>query len=98
MQRIFLRQQESIEHITLSLRSLGLSLTDHYWYRPSGLGLKWKDVDSFDREFDTSFGESILRRDYAALAKTDPYTPDCTLGGILKKGWIRDDGSPLLLK
>ena len=86
------------DHIALSLRSLGLSLSDHYWYRPSGSGLKWKDVGCFDREFDTSFGEAILRRDYAALAKADPYTPDCTLGGISKKAWIRIDGSPMLLK
>ena len=86
------------DHIELSLRSLGLSLSDHYWYRPSGSGLKWKDVGCFDREFDTSFGEAILRRDYAALAKADPYTPDCTLGGISKKAWIRIDGSPMLLK
>ena len=60
------------DHIALSLRSLGLSLTDQYWYRPSGSGLKWKDVGCFDREFDTSFGEAILRKDYAALAKADP--------------------------
>lgn len=86
------------DNIALSLRSLGLSLSDHYWYRPSGSGLKWKDVSCFDREFDTSFGEAILRRDYEALAKADPYTPDCTLGGISKKAWIRIDGSPMLLK
>ena len=86
------------DHIALSLRSLGLSLTDHYWYRPFGSQLRWKDVGCFDREFDTSFGEAILRRDYAALAKADPYTPDCTLGGISKKSWIRIDGSPMLLK
>ncbi len=86
------------DNIALSLRSLGLSLSDHYWYRPSGSGLKWKDVGCFDREFDTSFGEAILRRDYEALAKADPYTPDCTLGGISKKAWIRIDGSPMLLK
>lgn len=86
------------DNVALSLRSLGLSLSDHYWYRPSGSGLKWKNVGCFDRKFDTSFGEAILRRDYAALAKADPYTPDCTLGGISRKAWINIDGSPLLLK
>lgn len=86
------------DNIALSLRSLGLSLSDHYWYRPSGSGLKWKDVSCFDKKFDTSLGEAILRKDYAAFAKADPYTPDCTLGGISKKAWIRIDGSPMLLK
>ncbi len=86
------------DNIALSLRSLGLSLTDQYWYRPSGSGVKWKDVSCFDRKYDTSFSEAILRRDYAALAKVDPYTPDCTLGGISRKAWIYIDGSPMLLK
>ena len=86
------------DNIELSLRSLGLSLSDHYWYRPSGSKLKWKDVGCFDRKFDTSFGEAILRRDYEALSRADPYTPDSTLGGISEKAWIRIDGTPMLLK
>ena len=84
--------------LQLSLQSLGLSLTDHYWYRPYGSELKWKDVSCFDNEYDTSFGEAILRRDYDALAKSDPLTPDSTLGGISRKAWVRIDGAPMLLK
>ena len=84
--------------LQLSLRSLGLSLTDHYWYRPYGSELEWKDVSCFDNEYDTSFGEAILRRDYDALAKADPLTPDSTLGGISRKAWVRIDSSPMLLK
>ena len=82
----------------LAMRSLGLSLTDQYWYRPSGSTLTWRDVNCFDNEYDTSFGEAILRRDYAALAKANPYTPDSTLNGISRKAWIRIDGSPMMLK
>ena len=84
--------------IELSLRSLGLSLADQYWYRPFGSSLTWKDVSCFDNEYDTSFGEAILLRDYAALAKANPYTPDCTLDGVSRKAWIRVDGAPMMLK
>lgn len=84
--------------IKLALRSCGLSLTDQYWYRPEGSRLKWEDINCFDNEFDTSFGEAILRRDYDALAKADPLTPDCTLDGITRKAWIRVKGKPMLLK
>ena len=84
--------------IELALRSLGLSLADQYWYRPIGSSLTWKDVSCFDNEYDTSFGEAILLRDYAALAKANPYTPDCTLDGVSRKAWIRVDGAPMMLK
>ncbi|MCR5122848.1 MAG: HipA domain-containing protein [Ruminococcus sp.] len=77
---------------------MGLSLADRYRYRPAGSGLTWADVSCFDRDFDTGFGEAVLIRDYAALAKADPLTPDCTLGGVSRKAWIRMDGAPMLLK
>lgn len=84
--------------LELSVYSLGLSLTDCYWYRPEGSPLNWQDVNCFDRDYDTSMGNAILRCDYPALKKADPFTPDLTLGGISKKAWIKTDGAPMLLK
>ena len=84
--------------LELSAYSLGLSLTDCYWYRPEGSSLKWQEVSCFDREYDTAMGEAILRCDYDALKKADPLAPDLTLGGISKKAWIRINGAPMLLK
>lgn len=84
--------------LELSMYSPGLSLTDCYWYRPEGSSLKWQEVNCFERDYDTSMGEAILRCDYQALKKADPMTPDLTLGGISKKAWIKKDGQPFLLK
>ena len=82
----------------LALRSYGLSLTDCYWYRPYGSELNWKDINCFDRNFDTTFGSALLRHDYKTLKKANFMTPDCTLGGICKKAWIRINGELMLLK
>ncbi|MBR1751186.1 MAG: hypothetical protein IJ740_09975 [Ruminococcus sp.] len=84
--------------LELSFYSLGLSLTDCYWYRPEGSSLKWQEVSSFERDYDTAMGEAILRCDYEALKKADPLSPDLTLGGISKKAWIKINGAPMLLK
>lgn len=84
--------------LELSFYSLGLSLTDCYWYRPEGSSLKWQEVSCFDRDYDTAMGEAILRCDYEALKKADPLSPDLTLGGISKKAWIKINGAPMLLK
>ena len=84
--------------LELSVYSLGLSLTDCYWYKPEGASLDWRKVNCFERDYDTSMGEAILRCDYDALKKADPLAPDLTLGGISKKAWINPDGVPMLLK
>lgn len=84
--------------LELSFMSSGLSLSDCYWYRPSGSTLKWKDVNCFVREYDTTLSEAILKCDYDTVTKADLLTPDLTLDGISKKAWIRVDGKPLLLK
>ena len=82
----------------LSFRSLGLSLTDCYWYKPVGSSLKWEDVNCFERDYDKSLGEAILKCDYETLAKADLLVPDLTLGGITKKAWVNVGGKLMLLK
>lgn len=84
--------------LELSFKSYGLSLTDCYWYKPVGSSLKWEEVSCFERDYDKSLGEAILKRDYAALAKADLLTPDLTLGGVSKKAWVNVDGKLMLLK
>ena len=35
----------------LLTKCFGLSLSDHYWIKPSGSGMKWENVNFFDNEF-----------------------------------------------
>ena len=47
-----LLQQEGIPSTqSLLVRNLGLSLSDHYWIKPNGRELTWKDVSLFSNSF-----------------------------------------------
>ena len=47
-----LLQQEGIPSTqSLLVRNLGLSLSDHYWIKPNGSELTWKDVSPFSNAF-----------------------------------------------
>jgi len=82
----------------LTLRSNGCSLSDQYWYRPRGSQLRWEDVNFYDNDWDPSFGEAVLSRNWGALAKASVETPDITCNGWTRKSWIVEDGRKRLLK
>ena len=74
-----LLQQEGISSTqSLLVRNLGLSLSDHYWIKPNGSELTWKDVSPFSNAF-SSLSEA---------ASAQFYSPDATLqGDLIKNGW-----------
>ena len=84
--------------VELALRSGGFSLADQYWYRGEDSPLTWEGSNFFDNEWDRSFGEAVLRRDYDALADSSMRTPDVTLGGFCRKAWVQTDRGLRLLK
>ena len=84
-----LLQQEGIPSTqSLLVRNLGLSLSDHYWIKPSGSELTWKDVSPFSNAF-ISLSEA---------ASAQFYSPDAALQGDLIKKWLIVDGTRCLLK
>lgn len=72
----------------LLVRNLGLSLSDHYWIKPSGSELTWKDVSPFSNAF-SSLSEA---------ASAQFYSPDAALQGDLIKKWLIVDDARCLLK
>jgi excisionase family DNA binding protein len=74
----------------LPFRSLGLSLSDQYWVRPEGSGLRWEDVNFFQNDFD-------LGRD-GWLEAVGLDSPDNTSEGELPKRWTVEGGRRVLLK
>lgn len=84
--------------VELALRSGGFSLSDQYWYRGEGSSLTWEGSNFFDNEWDTSFGESLLRRDYDALGRASIFTPDITMTGFCRKAWVPTERGLRLLK
>lgn len=84
--------------IELAFRSNGFSLSDPYWYRAHDGATSWEHGNFFDNDWDPSFGDAVMRKDYDALGKASPVTPDVTCSGASRKAWLRDAEGPLLLK
>jgi len=81
----------------LSKRSLGLSLSDQYWINPIGSDLTWDDINFFTNDFSTELGESFFSRGSSKPA-INPFTPDASSNGWLKKKWVKIDGQTYLAK
>lgn len=76
-------------------RNLGLSLSDQYWIRPDGSGLRWEDVNFFNNDFDEA---SEITAPYAIEAQEARAHPDNTSDGDLSKTWVLRDGVRMLKK
>jgi hypothetical protein len=61
------------------LDSMGLSLSDTYWLRPTGTDIAWKDVNFFENGFSEDLGDVLLgKRKY--VKKRKYVSPDATIG------------------
>lgn len=74
-------------------RNLGLSLSDQYWVRPDGSGLRWEDVNFFNNDFE----EVDMRTEPYAAGSAHAH-PDNTSDGNLAKFWVVRDGVRMLRK
>ncbi len=77
----------------LAIRSMGLSLTDSYWYKPEGKDIKWEHVDLHRNGFTPDL--LLFKK---RLLKEQGISPDYTTNGVLEKFWIQSDKKPFLLK
>ena len=68
-------------------RSLGLSLSDQYWIRPSETDLDWHDVNFFENPFSDDVGD-LLFGNTLTKGEIDLSSPDNTSEGNLKKRCI----------
>ena len=67
----------------LMLSSLGLNLSDQYWFRPIGAPMSWHDVNFFENDYEA----------------TRPHrSPDSSTPGALEKWWEKRDGQNWLVK
>jgi hypothetical protein len=80
----------------LLIKSFGLSLTDHYWVCPAGMGMDWNEVNFYDHEFSPDIGDAFFNR-----GKKEGYnlmTPDNSSDGRLLKRWAVLEGDRVLVK
>lgn len=67
----------------LMFGSLGLNLSDQYWFKPIDSALRWSDVNFYDNDYETG----------------QPHrTPDSSTPGALEKHWERRGEENWLLK
>lgn len=77
-------------------KSLGLSLSDHYWICPADHELRWEDINFFDNDFSEDVGNVLLGM--PAAGKINLMSPDNTSDGWLRKRWKIIDGKRCLIK
>lgn len=85
----------------LMLSTLGLSLSDQYWFRPADVDVDWESVNPYDNVFDTTLGQALTPEDDESASRAiavidgDPTviysSPDAACGGNLPKYWCIDD-------
>jgi len=80
----------------LSLKSQGLSLSDHYWVKPTGDDIIWEDVNFFQNDFSDDMGALIPAGQN--FANINLISPDNTSDGILQKRWKVMNGKRCLIK
>ena len=82
----------------LILECYGLSLSDHYWIRPTGSDLVWADINFFQNDFSRDVGEMLFGREPEDRNNINLVSPDNTSDGWLRKKWIVANGKRMLVK
>ena len=84
--------------IDIAFHNLGVSLTDHYWYKPVNSNYTWSNINPFTNDFESSPSLEAVYAD-AKNYRQDHFNPSATLLGNVKKKWIIDSqGNRVLLK
>ncbi len=81
----------------LLTKCFGLSLSDQYWMKPSGIAVAWEDVNFFDNSFSEDIGDVLLGK-VKLSGIFDFNSPDNTSDGCLKKRWKIIDSKRCLIK
>jgi hypothetical protein len=82
----------------LITKSYGLSLSDHYWAKPSMADLKWEDINFFQNPFSEDVGNALFETLKKDSSDADIISPDNTSDGWLKKKWIIQNDKRILIK
>ncbi|MCH4184465.1 MAG: hypothetical protein LKF61_03170 [Eggerthellaceae bacterium] len=85
----------ALSPIDLMFKSLGLNLSDQYWFCPCGYDFDWNAINCFDNSYPSTMKSS------KSQATTSGFVPqpDASTQGELDKHWFRDsDGINCLRK
>jgi hypothetical protein len=81
----------------LLLKTLGLSLSDHYWVKPLNNQVDWKKINFFENDFSEDVGLTLCCGEVEDR-KLDLFSPDSSTDGVLIKKWVISHGVRKLIK
>ena len=93
-----LKELKLINTPALALLSLGLSLSDQYWLKPTGVDLQWESVNFFQNDFSDDVGEILFGTKDSRELSIDISSPNNTSDGVLRKKWLIQGGKRVLMK
>lgn len=77
-------------------KSMGVSLTDCYWFKNEQTQLNWGEVNLHTNRFGEDFAVTVLLEQ--RLPEIRFHSPDYTTDGLLAKAWMYINGVPSLVK
>jgi hypothetical protein len=84
--------------LLLLQKSLGLSLSDHYWISPIMNKLNYNDINYYENEFDPEIGRILFGKTIKKDKKNKSTSPDTSTDGMLIKRWEIIDSKRYLIK
>jgi hypothetical protein len=81
----------------LSIRGLGLGLSDHYWIRPEKSTVEWGAINYYTHDFSEDIGDALFG-EKPKNKKIKLLSPDVASNGNLKKRWKIIHGKRVLAK
>ena len=82
----------------LALKSYGVSLSDHYWLKPTNQKLTWEQVNFYENDFSDDIGEFLIQGMHLSELDLDVRSPDNNANGVLKKKWVIQEDKRILMK
>ena len=85
-------------------RDYALSVSDQYWFKPEKMDIEWKNINYFDKEYDSisfadaTYGIGAGNSLKQSGASNHDRTPNNTSNGQLRKVWIKKEGDNYLYK
>ena len=80
----------------LTIRSMGLNLTDHYWLHEADTDIKWENVNYFDNTFDkVKVPENVMPE---IDKNVNDKSPNFCVDGSIEKRWVIKNDERVLLK
>jgi len=85
-------------------RDYALSVSDQYWFKPEKMDIEWKNINYFDKEYDSisfsdaTYGIGAGNSLKQSGASNHDRTPNNTSNGQLRKVWIKKEGENYLYK